>query len=181
MALRQRVRVHGRSAGRKIMQRAASVRASVGKTSEAGGAGRRAMGLAWPVGLLLLANQPLNVGASSKWSKVDFAKVLDQPSYRVLAEGGTEPPFTSTLDKEYSSGAFYCKACSNPLYSSSDKFNSRTGWPSFTQPISKSSVNYSIQPLYLAGDLSCREVHCAQCSGHLGHTFGAFLCCLDAI
>lgn len=88
-------------------------------------------------------------------------------AYRVMFEDGTEPAFSSPLDKEKRPGAFVCAACRLPLFDSNDKFDSGTGWPSFTRPI--------------AGHIATKkdfkmiwprtEYHCARCGGHQGHVF----------
>jgi len=88
-------------------------------------------------------------------------------AYRVLFEDGTEPAFSSPLDKEKRAGTFICAACQLPLFDSANKFDSGTGWPSFTSPI--------------AGHVDTRrdfkmiwprtEYHCARCGGHQGHVF----------
>ena len=88
-------------------------------------------------------------------------------AYRVLFEEATEPAFSSPLDKEKRAGTFICAACYLPLFDSAHKFDSGTGWPSFTQPI--------------AGHIGTKkdftlvwprtEYHCARCGGHQGHVF----------
>ncbi len=88
-------------------------------------------------------------------------------AFRVLFKDGTEPAFSSPLDKEKRAGTFTCAACRLPLFHSADKFDSGTGWPSFTRPI--------------AGHIGTRqdfkliwprtEYHCARCGGHQGHVF----------
>jgi len=88
-------------------------------------------------------------------------------AYRVLFEEDTEPAFSSLLDKEKRAGTFLCVACYLPLFESAHKYNSGTGWPSFTQPI--------------AGHVGTKrdfkliwprtEYHCARCGGHQGHVF----------
>jgi len=88
-------------------------------------------------------------------------------AYRVLFEEGTEPAFSSPLDKEKRAGTFLCAACYLPLFDSAHKFESGTGWPSFTQPI----------PGHVGTKRDFRliwprtEYHCARCGGHQGHVF----------
>lgn len=93
-------------------------------------------------------------------------KVSEQ-AYDVLFEDGTEPPGSSPLDKIYEPGTYVCAACHLPLFDSEHKFDSGTGWPSFTQPIEgnmNTRQDYSmIWPR--------TEYHCARCSGHQGHVF----------
>lgn len=92
-------------------------------------------------------------------------------SSQVLIERGTERAFTSPLNSEKRAGVFSCSACESPLFSSTEKYDSGTGWPSFTTPIEESAVRNTIQLLYMLGDLGAREVRCAKCGGHLGHVF----------
>jgi peptide-methionine (R)-S-oxide reductase len=93
-------------------------------------------------------------------------KVSDE-AFDVLFEESTERPGTSPLDKIYEPGTYVCAACRLPLFDSADKFDSGTGWPSFTRPIEghmNTKQDYSmIWPR--------TEYHCARCSGHQGHVF----------
>lgn len=99
----------------------------------------------------------------------EWKKLLTRDQYYVLREAGTERAFTSPLNKEHRKGTFVCAACSNHLYSSTTKFDSGTGWPSFWQAIDKGAIGTSTD--YLIG-YPRTEVHCADCGGHLGHIFG---------
>ncbi|SDR81617.1 peptide-methionine (R)-S-oxide reductase MsrB [Pseudomonas oryzae] len=93
--------------------------------------------------------------------------LLAPAAWRVLFEEDTEPAGSSPLDKERRDGTYICAACYLPLFDSQDKYDSGTGWPSFTQP--------------LAGHVGLRrdfkliwprtEYHCARCGGHQGHVF----------
>eukprot|EP00899_Mesostigma_viride_P020634 jgi/Mesvir1/28572/Mv00988-RA.1 len=94
---------------------------------------------------------------------------LDPLSYDVLRHAATERPFTSPLNNEKRKGVFSCAGCSNPLFSSSTKYNSGTGWPSFYAPVSDSAVVETPDPSLLWGPRT--EVRCARCQGHLGHVF----------
>jgi len=92
---------------------------------------------------------------------------LSPAAYTVLREEGTEPPFSSPLDTEKRDGIFACAGCELPLFDSTTKYDSRTGWPSFYQPIAGAvgeSTDYKL--IYPR-----TEVHCARCGGHLGHVF----------
>jgi peptide-methionine (R)-S-oxide reductase len=92
---------------------------------------------------------------------------LTSNQYWILRQAGTERPFTSPLDKEHRKGTFLCAACANELYSSTTKFNSKTGWPSFFRPLPGGVVT---QTDYKIG-IPRTEVLCADCGGHLGHVF----------
>lgn len=97
-----------------------------------------------------------------------FRAVLDQERFGVLFEEATERPFTSPLNGEKRAGTFICAACHSPLFVSSAKFDSGTGWPSFFQPIAASSIATK-QDFHLR--VPRTEYHCARCGGHQGHVF----------
>lgn len=97
----------------------------------------------------------------------EWRRTLTDKEYYVLREHGTERPFTSPLDKIYDPGTYHCAGCNTPLFSSKHKFDSRTGWPSFYQPL-PNAIGESTD--YLIG-YARTEVHCANCGGHQGHVF----------
>src|SRR5262245_12192077 len=93
---------------------------------------------------------------------------LTPAQYRILRRRGTESPFCGTLLDNKQQGVYLCAGCRLPLFSSSAKFNSGTGWPSFYQSIASENVGM------LAGDshgMQRVEIVCARCDGHLGHVF----------
>ena len=92
---------------------------------------------------------------------------LDPAAYYVLRQEGTERPFTSPLNDEHRAGTFACKGCKLPLFSASTKFDSGTGWPSFSAPL-KNAVGTTSDRSFLMERI---EVHCRRCGGHLGHVF----------
>ena len=98
---------------------------------------------------------------------VEWKAELSEIEYYVLREAGTERPFTSPLDKNYSVGTYVCAACQTPLFKSENKFDSRSGWPSFDKAI-EGNVAYDVD--YNIG-VARTEEHCATCGGHLGHVF----------
>ncbi len=104
---------------------------------------------------------------SVTFTDAQWRKRLGPAAYDVLREAGTEPPFTSPLLHEERSGVFGCAGCSLPLYASSTKFDSGTGWPSFWDHFPK-AVDTSDDSSF---GMSRTEVHCSQCGGHLGHVF----------
>jgi peptide-methionine (R)-S-oxide reductase len=93
---------------------------------------------------------------------------LTPEQYEVTRRAGTEAPYSSPLNDEHAKGTFLCVCCDLPLFSSKTKFDSRTGWPSFWQSISKRHVSEK-------EDRSLPEVRtevlCARCDAHLGHVF----------
>jgi peptide-methionine (R)-S-oxide reductase len=100
-------------------------------------------------------------------SDQEWRTSLTPEQYRVLREHGTERAGTSPLDKEYGAGTYRCAGCGLPLFSSETKFDSRTGWPSFWQPIDGAVGTSSDRSFFMVRT----EVHCRRCGGHLGHVF----------
>lgn len=100
-------------------------------------------------------------------SKAEWRKLLAPAAYAVLFEEDTEAPFTSPLDKEKRQGTYICAACYLPLFSSKAKFDSRTGWPSFYEPI-KGRLGTK-RDYWLV--VPRTEYHCLRCGGHQGHVF----------
>ncbi len=105
------------------------------------------------------------------WSKgltdAQWKAKLNRVQYGILRQADTERPNASPLNREHRKGIFACAGCANQLYSSSTKFDSGTGWPSFWQPLAGAVVT---QTDYKIG-LPRTEVLCADCGGHLGHVF----------
>ena len=101
-------------------------------------------------------------------SEDEWKRRLSPEEYRVLREHGTEPAgqgcFLGTKDP----GTYVCAGCGNPLFESGGKFESGTGWPSFTQPVSNDAVDEHRDTSY---GMVRTEVRCARCGGHLGHVF----------
>ena len=101
-------------------------------------------------------------------SDAEWRAALTCDRYKILRGRGTERAFTSPLNSEKRKGTFVCAACGQKLFSSSTKFESGTGWPSFWEPIDGVAVGTEIDRSYL---MVRTEVHCARCGGHLGHVF----------
>jgi peptide-methionine (R)-S-oxide reductase len=93
--------------------------------------------------------------------------ILGAQRYHILREAGTERAFTSPLNDEHRKGTFTCAGCALPLFSSTAKFDSGTGWPSFTKPLSNAIGTSSDRSMIVPRT----EVHCRRCGGHLGHVF----------
>jgi len=96
-----------------------------------------------------------------------WREILPADRYRILFREGTEPAFSSPLDAEWRTGTYICAACFLPLFSSADKYDSGTGWPSFTRPlpgIMGTKTDYRLI-------LPRTEYHCIRCTGHQGHVF----------
>ncbi|WP_343729985.1 peptide-methionine (R)-S-oxide reductase MsrB [Duganella sp.] len=92
---------------------------------------------------------------------------LTAAQYEVLRKRGTERPFSSPLYKEHRAGKFACAACENPLFSSKNKFDSGTGWPSFWKPLERGVYTSRTTSLGMYGV----EVVCRRCGSHLGDVF----------
>ena len=97
----------------------------------------------------------------------EWRQRLTPEAFRVLREHGTERAGTSPLNAEKRPGTFRCAGCGQPLFRSDAKFESGTGWPSFTSPI-EGAVDTTTDRNF---GMTRTEVHCAQCGGHLGHVF----------
>ena len=96
----------------------------------------------------------------------DFKKKLTPEQYRVMREKGTEPPFSGKYLGDETEGMYVCAACGNELFSSDTKFDSGTGWPSFTDPANLENIELKENP-----DSTGTEVVCKKCGSHLGHVF----------
>ncbi len=98
----------------------------------------------------------------------EWKSQLSPEAYYVTRKHGTERAFTSPLNKEKREGVYQCVCCGEPLFSSQAKFESGTGWPSFTQPVSDEAVSeHEDRALFMRRT----EVRCARCDAHLGHVF----------
>ena len=100
-------------------------------------------------------------------SPAEWKKILGPKRYSILREAGTEIPFTSPLNGEHRTGVFVCAGCNQRLFSSTTKFDSGTGWPSFWKPLAGGVLTRSDRSLLMERT----EVECARCGGHLGHVF----------
>ena len=104
-----------------------------------------------------------NVTKSDK----EWKSILTEKEYYVMRLEGTEPPFSSNFNFEKASGTYICKGCDTPLFKSSHKYDSGSGWPSFFKTIDE-NVSYSVD--YKIGYARTEE-HCSNCGSHLGHVF----------
>lgn len=101
------------------------------------------------------------------YPEAEWRRRLTPAQFRILRQKDTEVPGSSPLLKEHRRGTFVCAADNNPLYASTSKFESGTGWPSFYRPLPgaiQTSIDFEV-------GAPRTEVHCARCGGHLGHVF----------
>ena len=100
-------------------------------------------------------------------SDAEWRQLLTPAQYEVLRHGGTERPHASALNNEKRAGVFECAGCRQALFSSTTKFDSGTGWPSFWAPLGNGVATEEDRSLFMKRT----SVHCARCGGHLGHVF----------
>ncbi|HEX8852535.1 MAG TPA: peptide-methionine (R)-S-oxide reductase MsrB [Pyrinomonadaceae bacterium] len=99
----------------------------------------------------------------------EWKRLLTPEQYAVARQKGTEAPYSSPLNKLYAKGTYTCVCCDLPLFSSSAKFDSQTGWPSFWKPINAQHVREETDTSL--AEETRTEVLCARCDAHLGHVF----------
>ncbi len=105
-----------------------------------------------------------------KIAKTDeqWREELSPDQYAVLRRAATEPPFTGAYTHEKTTGMYKCGGCGADLFSSDTKFDSGSGWPSFTEPAVADAVELKTD---ISHGMTRTEVVCARCGGHLGHVF----------
>jgi len=105
---------------------------------------------------------------TSQKTEADWKEELSPEEYEILRQGGTEAPFTGEYLDNHEDGVYRCRACGAELFSSGTKFDSGTGWPSFTDPVNLEHIE-----LLEDNSLGMRrtEVRCKKCGSHLGHVF----------
>lgn len=100
-------------------------------------------------------------------TEAEWRAMLTDIEFNVMRKDGTERAFSSPLDKETRAGIYHCKGCDLPLYSSAQKYDSGTGWPSFWAALPDAVGTQPDNTLFAART----EVHCRRCGSHLGHIF----------
>ena len=101
-------------------------------------------------------------------TEAEWSALLSAEQFRITRQKGTEAPHSGALCSIHDAGKYNCVCCHTPLFDSTIKFSSGTGWPSFTQPIQENAIKYERDTTF--GMLRV-EVQCNTCDGHLGHVF----------
>jgi peptide-methionine (R)-S-oxide reductase len=141
--------------------------------------------LTWPEILNRAQKGNLPAPRRVERSEEEWKQALNSDVYAILRQHGTERPFSSEMCSLFEPGRYACAGCGEVLFDSESKFESGTGWPSFTQPVADNVIAY-------LGDFSRGmarvETLCAVCDGHLGHVFpdgpktqGGLRFCMNAL
>ncbi|MDP9054403.1 MAG: peptide-methionine (R)-S-oxide reductase MsrB [Acidobacteriota bacterium] len=101
-------------------------------------------------------------------SEAEWRTQLTPEEYRVTREAGTERPFSSEMCSLFEPGIYACRCCGTVLFDATNKFESGTGWPSFTQPAAPNAIAYHVDSSY---GMARVETVCNTCDAHLGHVF----------
>ncbi len=101
-------------------------------------------------------------------TETEWRARLNRLQYQVTREQGTEPPFRNEYWNHHGDGVYFCVGCDTPLFDSRHKFESGTGWPSYTQPLEKAFVGEERDTSH---GMVRIETHCNKCGSHLGHVF----------
>jgi peptide-methionine (R)-S-oxide reductase len=117
-----------------------------------------------------IAPSPHEIGSMDQLnlSETEWRKRLTPAQYHVLREAGTERAFAGALTDNKADGLYHCAACHLDLFDSADKYDSGSGWPSFSQPISPDRVADHSDTSH---GMTRTETRCARCDSHMGHVF----------
>jgi len=103
-----------------------------------------------------------------KLTEDQWRERLSPEQYQILRQAGTERAFTGKYESNKAEGMYFCAGCGAPLFSSDTKYNSGSGWPSYTEPVAADAVD---EHRDVTHGMVRTEVRCAACEGHLGHVF----------
>lgn len=109
-----------------------------------------------------------NGAGSTPTTEEEWKAKLGPERYRILRQSGTEAPWSGALLENKAEGEYVCAGCGTPLFESDTKYESGSGWPSFTAPVDQDAVA-EIEDF--SHGMHRVEVRCAKCAGHLGHVF----------
>ncbi len=129
---------------------------------------------AFPAAVCADGGKPVNLTGKAedmdkmKKTETEWKKQLTDDQYYVMRQKGTERPFTGKLLNNKEKGMYRCAACGFDLFDSAAKFDSGTGWPSFTAPVGKENIDYKQDGSHF---MERTEVLCPRCGAHLGHVF----------
>lgn len=98
----------------------------------------------------------------------EWKQLLTEDEYVVCRQKGTERPFSGEYNDTKEDGVFRCRCCGEPLFNSTEKFDSGSGWPSFYRPASESGIEESMDSTH---GMTRTEIQCSACGSHLGHVF----------
>ncbi len=101
-------------------------------------------------------------------TEAEWREELTPEQFKICRQCGTEPAFTGEYCDHHETGIYQCACCNTPLFSSNTKYDSRSGWPSYWQPISEDAIASKVDQKY---GMTRTEVLCAACNSHLGHVF----------
>lgn len=101
-------------------------------------------------------------------TEAEWLTKLGPEKYQILRQAGTERAFTGAYEKNKAAGVYMCGGCGAPLFASDTKYESGSGWPSYTEPLTEDAVEELSDT---AHGMTRTEVRCAKCEGHLGHVF----------
>ncbi|ALI97767.1 peptide-methionine (R)-S-oxide reductase MsrB [Rufibacter tibetensis] len=101
-------------------------------------------------------------------TEAEWQQSLTPAQFQILRLKGTESPYRNAFCRSYEPGVYACAGCGSLLFNSTEKYHAISGWPSFTQPITKGAIKYLFDDSHLMQRI---EVQCNVCDGHLGHVF----------
>lgn len=122
----------------------------------------------WKTILHLTSKGNLEPNQRVEKSDSEWLKILTPEQYRITRQKGTERPHSGALCSSFDQGKYNCVCCNTPLFDASIKFDSSSGWPSFTQPIAENAIKYLKDTSY---GMIRIEALCNTCDAHLGHVF----------